>query len=329
MKQYNSIDVGKLVMSIVVVAMHTYNFEYCHNHVIQAVIHCVMQMAVPFFFISSGFLIAQKLNGPFYDNANIQIIKTYMIHMIRLYLIWTILYMPLTVYHCLSEGISLREMAANFAVGFVLTGEQYNSWHLWFVLASIYAAVFILIAMRLKVSIEKVIMVGCVIFIICAVMGGLESHYREGLPIVLALFYKACKFSKIMKGMFFMPVGILLAKKKIPTPIAWPIFLIGVALSAFVATGALKILVDGLTSIALFNAVESIVLPDSGAFFVLRKMSTVIFFIHMYVWSIYYMLVYGTKTTGVDSFLCTTLISIVFSLVYVKVRYFRNAAFSQ
>ena len=53
-KQYNSIDLMKIIMSIAVIAIHTEQLVGCENTAILSVYKEVTDMAVPFFFLSSG-----------------------------------------------------------------------------------------------------------------------------------------------------------------------------------------------------------------------------------------------------------------------------------
>ena len=71
-----------------------------------------------------------------------------------------------------------------------------------------------------------------------------------------------------------------------------------------------------ITAVGLFGTVANIELKDSIVYPVLRSMSTSIYFIHMYIWTIYYKIVYGKKTFGWDSFLVTSIIAVVSSYIY-------------
>lgn len=60
-------------------------------------------------------------------------------------------------------------------------------------------------------------------------------------------------------------------------------------------------------------------LMDHPVYHKLRKMSTIMYLIHMYIWSIYYKVLYGEKTYGLDSFIITSLCGCVVALLYLKV----------
>ena len=72
---YNSLDVCKLLMAFCVVAIHTCPLEHCDVIVINDIYDSFVSMAVPFFFLSSGFLLAKKFEFPLLAQENINIIK--------------------------------------------------------------------------------------------------------------------------------------------------------------------------------------------------------------------------------------------------------------
>ena len=45
--------------------------------------------------------------------------------------------------------------------------------------------------------------------------------------------------------------------------------------------------------------------------------STIIYLIHMYVWTIYYVFAYDGKTFGIDSFIYTSIVSLIISIIYI------------
>ena len=72
-KKYNSIDLTKFIMSIFVVAIHIHPFENCDNQIILSIYNSLVALAVPFFFISSGFLVAAKCDAKLDNCDNIYI----------------------------------------------------------------------------------------------------------------------------------------------------------------------------------------------------------------------------------------------------------------
>lgn len=53
--QYNNIDLIKFIMAFAVVAIHTNPLVDCKNDIVQIVYNNIVNMAVPFFFLTTGF----------------------------------------------------------------------------------------------------------------------------------------------------------------------------------------------------------------------------------------------------------------------------------
>ena len=60
-KKFNSLDICKLWMAFCVVTIHTHPLEHCTITIINEIYDSFVRMAVPFFFLSSGFFIGTKV----------------------------------------------------------------------------------------------------------------------------------------------------------------------------------------------------------------------------------------------------------------------------
>lgn len=76
-------------------------------------------------------------------------------------------------------------------------------------------------------------------------------------------------------------------------------------------------------SIFLLTLQINLYLSDENSiiYVILRKMSMVIYFIHMYIWMGWYIIIYQKKTYGIRAFIATVTISIIISFVYVVYKY--------
>lgn len=91
---YNAIDAAKFLCAIMIVMIHiaplgeneTFHFA---NFIIK---NWGGRTGVPFFFITSGYFLYRKTN---YENFIWQPTKNYLLKILRLYILWTIIYFPL------------------------------------------------------------------------------------------------------------------------------------------------------------------------------------------------------------------------------------------
>lgn len=321
-KQFHAIDICKLLMAICVVAIHTCPLYFCEIGIVNSIYDSFVNMAVPFFFLSSGFLLAQKFTSSLSTQENILTTKKYLLKIIKMYLIWTAIYLPIAIYHFISTNEGLLDSFLLYIRGFIFMGEQYNSWQLWYLLSTIYALIFVIILMSLKLSPKKVLIISSVVFAISIGINYLSAYQGDATGL-LALLKKAIKLSigngRILTGIFYIPLGIMLARKQLNAVVSWIMFVGGYVLNVLVNNSYLDSILIAISTIGLFCVVNSLTLPNSGSYRICRKMSTVVYFIHMYVWSFYYALVYGKKTFGIDSFVVTTVACLIVAFISVMI----------
>lgn len=146
----NSIDLVKFIMALAVVAIHTDPLINCFNRNILEIYNQIVNLAVPFFFLASGYLLAIRMTSNFSSNEDIQRVKYQLCKIIKMYLIWTVIYFPLAVYHYVSSKISLYGAILLYIRGFLFVGENYNSWPLWYLLSTIYAMIVIIMILKVR-----------------------------------------------------------------------------------------------------------------------------------------------------------------------------------
>src|SRR5574344_1943497 len=122
-------------MAIIVVAIHTHPLENCKIEWINSIYSSLITLAVPFFFISKGFLLEKKINS---GGNNREVLKSSIIKYIKLYLIWSLVYFPLALIPYFTNDYSIFKSVALYIRGFVFLGENFNSWILWYILSVIY-----------------------------------------------------------------------------------------------------------------------------------------------------------------------------------------------
>ena len=152
-RQYNSIDLFKFLFAFAVIDIHTKPLVNCSIKWLISLNEVIICMAVPFFFISTGFLFGNRLlfSDDFNQlessrnlSQNSELLKDYLIRIIKMYLLWMLIYSPLAVAYYINSGYSLFKSAASFLIGLIFVGEQYNSYVLWYLLSTIYAISLIL-----------------------------------------------------------------------------------------------------------------------------------------------------------------------------------------
>lgn len=149
-EKYNQIDLFKFIMAIIVVAIHTGPLINCKNELLITIYNNITKLAVPFFFLSSGFFLGKKLDWSHNETENIITVKKYLVKILKMYVFWNIIYLPLAMANYIKSGRTISYSIFDYIRKLLLVGEHYNSYILCYLLATIYALLFIIFMLKLK-----------------------------------------------------------------------------------------------------------------------------------------------------------------------------------
>lgn len=317
-KKYNNIDLFKFLMAFAVVAIHIEPMKNSNSDLAVKIYSIVVAMAVPYFFMSSGYLLASKIKWTF-DEDDISKLRRHLFKIIKMYIVWTVIYTPLSIYHFISEGKNPIIATLSYIRGLLLIGEHYNSWPLWYLLSTIYALSVIIFFLKKYKKIDVIVMIAVFSSVVCVGITAFVEYagvYVHLLEVARKIIKLSIINGRIFSGLVYIPLGMIFSRKKL-SPVINVFMLVGASIvhifakNAF-ASGYLTI----ISSIGLFGLVEILTLSDRLLYSRLRFYSTSIYFIHMYIWSAYYMIIYGEKTFGADCFVATSIISLIISVTY-------------
>ena len=145
-----SLDLCKFIMAFAVIAIHTDPLVDCSNTAMSRIGYLFLSMAVPFFFLTSGYLLAAKLLFPFSRQEDLSKIRRYMTKILKMYLLWTLLYLPMALWHFVATGKTLHRAIQLYIQGFFFVGQQYNSWPLWYLLSTFYTLGVLYLLLKCK-----------------------------------------------------------------------------------------------------------------------------------------------------------------------------------
>ena len=310
-------------MSLCVVAIHINPLANCRNQTILALYSTITKLAVPFFFLSSGFLMTYNLNYPYKDQKSIEKIKHTLCKMVKLYFFWSLIYLPLTIMDDISRKISFREAWHDYLQGFLFIGGHAHSYMLWYVLSSIYSLIFILLLLKYtRMKPGHILIFGCLILMISI---GLNcfAEYTGNPPFVISLLQKLLQYTilngRILLGFFYIPIAMVLSKDSFNIKVSAALFISGFACHMCIQDTHFAEIPKAVCSIGFFSLIEKLKFPDSACFPVLREISADVYFLHLMIWFEYYTVVYGQRTYGADCFIATVLLSVLVSLLHISI----------
>ena len=330
-RNHNSIDLFKIIMAFLVVAAHTHPIEGCTNRTVMAIYGQVTQMTVLFFFLSSGYLLSEKLALASDVALKISITTKYLCKILKMYVVWSLIYLPLAIFAYWKDNTPFLHSVADYIRGFVLIGEHYNSWQLWYLLSTIYALILVIILLRLQWNVQRwPLIIGAVCLLSIFMTEVAES--QEVLPVPLHIIRSFVSITtvsgRILHGSIFIPVGILMFRQNLSTKTWLILFSVSFLADVFIENTAVSKVLLFLSAIALFGVIIHIDLKNHYIYKVFRNLSTDIYLIHMYIFSFYCSLIHKEVHFGWDSFLVTAILSLAVGLLHLRFTTKKKAAAS-
>ena len=308
-EDFRFIDIFKFFCAFLIIGIHTSPFH--EIDFLDKAFGMLTRIAVPFFFVSSSFFLFKK-------EFSWKRIGNYCRRMLLLYVTYSMIYV---VYELASGQFEL----IHFLVKFFLSGYQ----HLWFLHQSVIAVLVISLIIRLT----KKTWLMYTAAIICFVTGVLILTYyplTKGVPIVefyrrSFLYNVVFERSWVFYALPYMAMGYFFAqngfmKKSVST--------IGIIISGFLlaAESYLGVYIFNVSSTVLWFSVfplsfcilslaAQIQLKGESNTLMLRKLSTLIYCIHLLV---IYLLEYLHIPWHFWLFAATSVISLFYGLTVVK-----------
>lgn len=204
---YGILDVAKFISALLVIAIHCAPLIQVSEPANFFLVQVIGRLAVPFFFITSGWLFFRKIDPKkgWKDPTNVHTLQHYWLRICKIYVIWSLLYLPLLLIAWLQGGFELSTLL-RLLRDIVWNGTYY---HLWFLPALLLGVPLVYL---FYTTMQKHIMLW--IAIALYVIGMLLNVYGaplQELPYVGSVIsgYHAI-FTTSRNGLFFAPIYLVL-----------------------------------------------------------------------------------------------------------------------
>ena len=212
MQQYKSLDFAKFICAILIVVLHTAPFSSYSKALSFAFRNIVTVIAVPFFFVTSGFLAFKKLDSIGKEQRKGYIFN-YLKRLAIMYLIWSAVYFGFVVVKWLRKGFSVY-CVLEYVKDFFFEGSYSTIWFL----PALFAATLVVYLLHEKLSYQTVFAIGCIIYVFT--LGG-SSYYGlvtripfvEGVYNLYYSFFDSIK-NGICFGTIFVAMGAMISEKE-------------------------------------------------------------------------------------------------------------------
>ena len=208
---YKLIDLIKFLCAYLVIGIHTRPFQSVSILLDKFFYYNISNYAVPLFYACTGyFLIVKQPEKSLHTKLVYRIKK-----IVKIYIIWSAVYLPLTIYGWIIEGNKSLEYACLCIRNYILVGDNFYSWTLWYLNGLIFALILIDILSK-RTSMEKIVRFGSMAYLAGIVLTALGGH-QDKLPDLLALpvnIYFSI-FATTRNGLFqslvFVSLGVYIA----------------------------------------------------------------------------------------------------------------------
>ena len=162
--QIAALDLMRYILSIFVVAIHVHPVYGAGNEVIRA----VCRIAVPLFFITSGYLFFLKTSILGDEKERLKYLCKYIKRVLFLYLAWFIVLLPITVYTRGWLHMSFFQLVSDICYRFFFGATFKGSWYL---MALIVGTVIIFLISR-KFNNKVLLLIGIATYLVCCGFAG-------------------------------------------------------------------------------------------------------------------------------------------------------------
>lgn len=330
---YYSIDIAKFICAILVIAIHSAPFGSDALILNYSLKHYIARIAVPFFFVASGFFYFKSND---YHDYNTTKAKKYLARLFFLYAFWCLVYFPYHIDACFKNSKGMVHGVLIYLKSFVFEGGHF---HLWYVISLFFAILILSIFIKCRMKINHVLVISVVLYCIGLLGQGysfLLNPLREYSVIWNALVFikKIIGTTRngLFEGLLFVTMGLILAtyKNNLASKKNLLLFffsMIGVGFEIlFIHFVGGKIENDFYIFLApavwfLFLYVSRIKLKANSTCVILRKMSSLMYFGHILVKDL---VEYIMKSLALElkesclPFVLTVVLSTLFSYLIVK-----------
>lgn len=240
-KRNSTIDLGKYIASLMVIAIHVALFGDVNNFLYFVVVNIICRVAVPFFAMCTGYFMACKIEPYYSCGAIFKVVGRQWKHLALLYIIWSLIYMIRLIPVWIDTGWLSFNAFIDFGISTIISMPYY---HMWYILSALYALPLLGLCLRF---LNKRLLIWAAF--ILWIVKSLSYGYAQWTPSVVKNIFNVMQtFSGIRDGLFCI----------------LPMMLLGAYISNQKKTRKRKIVILGLIISATFFFIEAFILRHLG-----------------------------------------------------------------
>lgn len=293
-KQYNGLDAVKFVLSILVAMRHLIQVFFTAESRAHLWIGAwLSNLAVPTFFIISGFFLFQKIETGKPDFPYTAVIKRYSIKVLRMYLLWSVLYLPVDWYNWSHSEAGVREGVCSYLHAFFFSSTTVQ---LWYLPALFVSCLLVWFGYTRGMKIRHLLLAGGGLYVIGVIgdnwyLNEMLPHYMYEKLMIYNRYFLTMR-NGLFYGVFYVSAGLWFAKHPVRedrrrlslwVSAAGAVFFIGIMYQEALHFHSTNMLFSAAPAVAcLFRAAASVHWKNRKLYPRLRMMSEWIYLTHFY-----------------------------------------------
>ncbi len=287
-RQYDGLDVVKAAMAILIAARHMIQVFYPAESKWRIVVGAwLSNLGVPVFFIIAGFFLFRKT-----DRGRVkegwEAVFRYCGRILRLYLIWSLIYLPLDLYQWYHGDRDVARGILFYVQSFFFSSTTVQ---LWYLPALLVACLLVWFAYAKGVKVWQLLIATGLLFIVGCICD--NWYFNQQLPMklqdLLRLYgkYFLTVRNGVFYGSFFVCLGLWFAKSGRQMPF-WPAaagfmaFTAGMLVEVIRCSNTNMVFTSAPAAFFLFAAASAVKGGRHGLCLRLRGMSQWIYLSHFY-----------------------------------------------
>lgn len=293
--QYYGLDLLKFLMALLVAARHVIQIYYPAESRWRLVIgNWLSNLAVPVFFVIAGFLLFKKLT-----NTDWTIIRRYVCRILKLYILWCIIYWPIDIYNWHQSGEPVLKTILFYFQSFLFSSTITQ---LWYLPALATACLIVWASYKAGLKIWMLLLLTSLLFIFGCSCN--NQYFLEHSPRKIQEFihWYAPVFLTTRNGLFYgslyVTLGLWFSRKQWHMPpllaAAGSLIFLGVMYKEVSTFSNANMVFSAVPTVVCLVELAMGLKGNSSRFFLfLREQSQWIYFshyyfIHLFSWTIHY-----------------------------------------
>lgn len=309
------IDLLKYFFSLCVVAIHIHPINGDSSSILFRIYLSILELAVPFFLCCTGYFIQNKMLK---NNDELDVLKGTIKKYLKIYIKYTLIYMPFTFYFYITNRESLIHNIFDFFRGLFIVGEHFNSWILWYILAILYSLSIMYILVKYKFKKSTIFSISLIMYFFGIVIDFCinKSIALYGINL-FSILKKIFVSGRIFKCMLYILIGMLICQKHLKAKKYYLIsFFLIIVLTSFFEIDMSFITIPISTYLVFVISVNDKINLNFQTKYI-RKISQNMYFWHLYVWGAISLVFYNKFVYGIYMYIFVIIIINILSILKI------------